>query len=203
MFIVNAIRPLASGLRLFAINAVVQSLFISVEWWENYGFSTRGSVDDFWPTVLVLTVLYPGLFTAAVLCLMLVVKRTRRLAFGALTCPSGLLALALFGAGAALAYGVGQTVIGYTVAWAGAAVASVTQFEIEERGPQPWLGFPFLAIAFMVGLSIPVSAIAADDQPSPAPESALGWVVLALNGLLLGAAAVRHWRRHQQPLATP
>ncbi|MQA64071.1 MAG: hypothetical protein GEU86_22005 [Actinophytocola sp.] len=159
-----------------------------------YGFAASGPVEGFLPTVAAATVIYPATFSGLLLIVLALLPATARFARAALTDPVTIVTFAIFAAGL-IAYAVGELVLGQALVWVALIVAAMTQFRVEDRGRQPLLGLTFLTVGYLIGLVIPVSAIAADEQFAfTLPNSVPGWTAAANLALVL-FTGYRLWRR--------
>lgn len=163
----------------------------------------EGPVDDFGPTLATLAYLYPAFFTVFALLLLALVPAGRRVARQCLLAPSSILVYVLFAGGAAVSYLTPQENLGYAIGWLAVLVASVTQFEVEDRGPQPWMWTAFLVIGFAAGLLFGVEFIA-EDLPEPVvalPSTVWSWLVVLANVAILGWGLRGLWREHSRHFA--
>lgn len=198
-FIADVVRSVRSGFGLFLVNSLMQFLFITAQWWGAYGLTTDGPVEDFWGTVAVLLLVFPAVWTAMILIAMFVLRPTRRMAGEILSSPIGVTVFVLVALAVVLQYGTDRIVLSYVVGWLGVTLASVTQFQVQDRGPQPWLGITFLAVGYILGSYVSVAAVAEDTEANRAlPDNALGWIVAVLNLALACWAARQLWRRHRR-----
>ncbi|SFA83898.1 hypothetical protein SAMN05216266_101756 [Amycolatopsis marina] len=199
---------IAIGLILFITNLLMQALFVATDWWEAYGFAASGPVEDFLPTLVAATVIYPATFSGLLLITLALLPATTRFARAAFTDPVSLATFAVFAAGL-IAYAMGSLVAGQVLAWVAVIVASITQFRVEDRGKQPLLGLTFLIFGYLVGLCVPVTAIAANEPFAlTLPASMPGWTAAAANLGLVLFTGYRLWLRSRTtqspaPAATP
>ncbi|MFJ8746497.1 hypothetical protein ACIRL2_45020 [Embleya sp. NPDC127516] len=177
----------------------MQFLFVAAEWWAEYGLTTDGPVEDFWGTVAGLLLVFPAVWTATTLIAMFVFRPTRRMAREILSSPVGVTVFVLGALRVALLYGTDRVVLSYTIGWTAVILASVTQFQVQDRGPQPWLGITFLVVGYILGSYV---AVAEDVKADRAlPDDVLDWIVAVLNLALVCWAARRLWHRHRHSAA--
>lgn len=177
-----------SGLFVFAVNLVVQGLFASTEWVDTYGLTLQGPIEDFGPTVMTMVLIYPALFTFITLIVLFLHPRTRWIAWSCLVAPSSFVVYTMLAASTLLIYLTDLVIIGYVLGWFALLIAAITEFEIQDRGPQPWMGILFLALGYVIGLLFGVEVVAAHEKVGGfhLPDSVLSWLAAVLSlGIVL------------------
>ena len=188
-------RAFSWSLKEFLQGVIVEALFFGFSWLQSLIDSEPLSYGEV--VFGIFTIIGgPGIISAVLLLCFLVPAATRWIALDALRQPSSLLAIGLV-AGAFLVNSLDNVpnaviVVATIAAVAGILLASVTCLHIMDSGHQPWLGFFYLGLSYLMGY------LAAPDGSFAYPDGLGGWIAAIAALVYCLREARKHWLEYHK-----